>query len=184
MSEPPHIPPPPNSISPVAQPQAPLKSRFSTWADSSSLLPPDGGRTSLPSSPEVPLQLRIQRIMLFLMPAWTVLMLPSLIWWENIHLFGAWDVLLAVWLVLPGAAAMACGLLMGRGGRAVLYAIAGLCVTIVVLNFWFFLFGGPPVLRNRSNTTSAAVRMPGSTNMARMPCVSPRRNVHASARIS
>lgn len=74
-------------------------------------------------------------------------MLPSLIWWEYIHFFGVWDVLLAVWLVLPGGTALACGLLLRRGGRGVLYAIAGLCFSVVVLNIWFSWLGGPQVIQ-------------------------------------
>ncbi|WP_160168066.1 hypothetical protein [Nocardiopsis ganjiahuensis] len=117
----------------------------------------------------MPIQLQVQRIMLFLMPAWTVLMLPSLIRWENVHLFGVWDALLAVWLALPGAAALACGLLMSRGGRAVLSSIAGLCVTIVALNLWSVGLGGPPVLQAIPFTVLTAIPLcfPSSWRYAR-----------------
>ena len=81
------------------------------------------------------------------MPAWTLLTLPSLINWSNIHLFDVWDVLLAIWIMVPGAVALICGLLLGRGGLTALFAIAGLCMAIVALNLWFFEFGGPPVLQ-------------------------------------
>ncbi|MBB5495730.1 hypothetical protein [Nocardiopsis metallicus] len=107
--------------------------------------------------------------MLFLMPTWTLLMLPSVIWWENIHLFGVWDALLALWLAFPGIAALACGLLLSRGGRAVLYAIAGLCAMIVVLNFWYFLSAGPRVLQAIPFTLLIAIPLcfPSSWRYAR-----------------
>lgn len=139
------------------------------WAEGTPPAPPGGGGWPLANGPKMPFQLQTQRIMLFLMPVWTALMLPSLIRWENVHLFGVWDGLLAVWLVLPGAAALACGLLLRRGGRAVLYAIAGLCLTIVLLNLWSFGLGGPPVLQAIPFTVLSAIPLcfPSSWRYAR-----------------
>ncbi len=117
----------------------------------------------------MPLQLQIQRIMLFLMPTWSVLMLPSLIRWENIHLFGVWDALLAMWLLVPGAVALACGLLIGRGGKTVLFSVAGLCAAIVLLNLWSVGLGGPPVLQAIPFTVLTAIPLcfPSSWRYAR-----------------
>ena len=168
MSEQPHSPPPPNSLSPglhssARPPQGPpphgppQHGASAQGPVSGGPYPPGFGAPSCPDGPRMPVQLRIQRVMLFLMPAWTVLMLPNLINWENVHLFGAWDALLALWLMVPGAAALTCGLLLRRGGWAVLYAIAGLCAAIVALNFWFFEFGGPPVLQAIPYTVLTAV---------------------------
>lgn len=181
MSEPPQIPPPPNSISPGQRSPWPLvQGSWSKAAPSHSAPAPwvgdataiqSGGKGALrPVSPRMPTQLQIQRIMLFLMPAWTVLMLPSLIWWENIHLFGIWDMVLAFWLALPGAAALTCGLLLRSGGTGVLYAILGLCAAIVALDIWFFRFGGPPVLQAIPFTVLTAIPLcfPSSWRYARL----------------
>lgn len=183
MSEHPHIPPPPNTVSPGLQPPGPPPPAHrppgppppqggpypepSGWAEGPP--PPVGEAPASACGPKMPLQLQVQRVMLFLMPAWTALMLPSLINWENVHLFGVWDVLLALWLALPAVAALTCALLLGRGGRAVLYAIAGLCATIMALNFWFALFGGPPVLQAIPFTVLTAIPLcfPSSWKYAR-----------------
>ncbi|WP_028648560.1 hypothetical protein [Nocardiopsis sp. CNT312] len=117
----------------------------------------------------MPVPLHALRVMLLLMPAWTLVMIPSSIRWENIHLFGVMDVLFALWLMLPAVVALVCALLMHRGGRAVLYVVAGLCATIVGLNFWFHVFGGPPVLQAIPFTvlTAVALCFPSSWRYAR-----------------
>lgn len=127
------------------------------------------GRTVQDPGPRMPIPLHTLRALLLLMPTWTLVMIPSAIRWENIHLFGAMDVLLTLWLMLPGGVALVCALLLGRGGGAVLYVVAGLCVVIVGLNVCSHEFGGPPVLQAIPFTVLTAIPLcfPSSWRYAR-----------------
>lgn len=156
MSDHPHDPPP-NSVPHGSHPSEPPRSGHVSWAGAPPPPLPDLWDMPLPSGPKMPLQLQVQRIMLFLMPLWTALLMPNLIVWEDIRIFGVSDALLALWLMLPGAAALVCGLLLRKGGRAVLFAVMILCVVIVLLNIWFFQFGGPPVLQAIPFTVLTAI---------------------------
>ncbi|MEU3305866.1 hypothetical protein [Nocardiopsis sp. NPDC006832] len=105
----------------------------------------------------MPWQLWALRVMLVLMPVWSLYSVPRMIRWENFHLFGVVDVLFMLWLLLPGGVALVCALLLGRGGGVVLYVVAGLCVVIVGLNIWSHEFGGPPVLQAIPFTVLTAI---------------------------
>ena len=120
-------------------------------------------------APVMPWQLWAQRVMLLLMPVWSLYSVPRMIRWDNFHLFGAMDVLFMLWLLLPAGVALVCALLLGHGGRVVLYAVAGLCVVIVGLNVWFHEFGGPPVLQAIPFTVLTAIPLcfPSSWHYAR-----------------
>ena len=127
------------------------------------------GRTVPEPGPRMPIPLHALRVLLLLMPTWTLVMIPSAIRWENIHLFGSMDVLLTLWLLLPGGVALVCALLLGRGGGVVLYVVAGLCAVIVGLNVWSHEFDGPPVLQAIPFTVLTAIPLcfPSSWRYAR-----------------
>lgn len=107
--------------------------------------------------------------MLSMMTVWSLYSVPRLIRWDNLHLFGVMDVLFTLWLLLPAAVALVCALSLRRGGRVVLHAVAGLCVTIVGLNVWFYEFGGPPVIQAIPFTVLTAIPLcfPSSWRYAR-----------------
>lgn len=120
-------------------------------------------------APRMPAQLRVQRVMLLLMPAWTLLMVASMVRWENTAAVTASELLLLAWLAAPGAVALVCALRLRRGGPLLLYTIAGFLTAVAALNVWWGAFGGPPILQALPFTVLTAVPLlfPSSWRYAR-----------------